>query len=140
MIEFPTPKTQTRTFLARFLVVIFILMPMVVSTSGCNLLQDWKGGDLSDVDPLNPVDPLKPKPDPGPIPDQKFPESEYFEAMAQLVEVGRFTNTDQICLAVKAEQSLDHLTDIGRMAEFEAKRQDVTPENRKGIADKLRGK
>ena len=132
--------------LARLLIVLFLAMPM----AGCNLLSAMPdgGGDQQDQDKL------KPQPDPGPLPPPVPPvppeppkpvepveptEADYWNAFADLVEAGRFTNTDQIVLVAKSQQKLGHLKDIGRISEYEAKRSDITDANKSFIANKIRG-
>lgn len=133
--------------LARLLIVAFLLVGMSGGMAGCNLLSALPdGGNDQDVTPVDPL-PL-PQPDPGPLPPPLPPEppkpvepteADYWNALADLVEAGRFTNTDQIVLTAKSQKSLGHLKDLGRLSEYEAKRSDVTDANKNFIANKIRG-
>jgi hypothetical protein len=106
-----------------------------VCLPGCNLLSAFP--DRSDADEKS--DPA-PGPGPAPAPSPKFAEQEYWEALARLVESGRFRNTDQIWLTAQAEKELGNLKDLSRISEFETKRFEVKTDDRKSIADKIRGK
>jgi hypothetical protein len=138
---------QCNSSLARLLIAAFLLVGITGGMSGCNLLNALPdGGNDQDV---NPVDPLPlPQPDPGPLPPPLPPEppkpvepteADYWNALADLVEAGRFTNTDQIVLTAKSQKLLGHLKDLGRLSEYEAKRSDVTDANKNFIANKIRG-
>jgi hypothetical protein len=137
---------QCNHSLARLLIVAFLLVGMSGGMSGCNLLNALPDGQ-DKVDPdVKPVDPLpQPLPDPFPKPDPEPPkpveptEADYWNALADLVEAGRFTNTDQIVLTAKSQKSLGHLKDLGRLSEYETKRSDVTDGNKNFIANKVRG-
>jgi len=138
---------QCNCSLARLLIVVFLLVGMTGGMAGCNLLSALPDGQ----------DKLKPEPDPGPLPPPVPPtppeppvppeppkpveptEADYWNALADLIEAGRFTNTDQIVLTAKSQQNLGHLKDLGRLAEYESKRQDVTDGNKNFIANKIRG-
>jgi hypothetical protein len=143
---------QCNNSLARLLIVAFLLVGMAGGMSGCNLLNALP--DKPDTPDVKPVDPLPqpqpqpepfPKPDPLPLPEPEPPkpveptEADYWNALADLVEAGRFTNTDQIVLTAKSQQKLGHLKDLSRLSEYEAKRSDVTDGNKNFIANKIRG-
>lgn len=143
---------QCNHSLARLLIVAFLLVGMSGGMAGCNLLNALPDGqDKADPD-------VKPLPDPGPTPQplpEPFPkpeppkpeppkppeytEADYWNSLADNVEAGRFTNTDQIVLTAKAEKALNHLKDLGRLSEYETKRSDVTDANKNFIANKIRG-
>jgi hypothetical protein len=132
--------------LARLLIVAFLLVGMSGGMSGCNLLNALPGGgndrDNRPVDPLPEPGPLPdplPKPEPEPPKPVEPTEADYWNALADLVEAGRFTNTDQIVLTAKSQKSLGHLKDLGRLSEYESKRSDVTDANKNFIANKIRG-
>ncbi len=143
---------QCNHSLARLLIVAFLLVGMSGGMAGCNLLSALPDGQ-DKVDPdVKPVDPLPqplpepfPKPDPAPpVPPEppkplQYTEADYWNALADLVESGRFTNTDQIVLTAKSQKSLGHLKDLGRLSEYETKRSDVTDANKNFIANKIRG-
>jgi hypothetical protein len=138
---------QCNHSLARLLIVAFLLVGMSGGMSGCNLLSALPDGqDVKPVDPLPQPQPEPfPKPDPLPKPEPEPPkpveptEADYWNALADLVEAGRFTNTDQIVLTAKSQKSLGHLKDLSRLSEYEAKRSDVTDSNKNFIANKIRG-
>lgn len=122
--------------LARLLIV-FSAFALLVGSSGCNLLNAIPDKpDQTDTD----KDKLKPQPDPGPLPAPKYEEADYWEALADLVEAGRFTNTDQVVLVVASQKTLGNIKDDSRISEYQAKRQDVTDANKAFIANKIRGK
>ena len=140
---------QCNNSLARLLIVAFLLAGMSGGMSGCNLLNAIPDKDQTDVkpDPGPTPDPL-PRPFPEPLPEPEPPkppepvkptESDYWEALAELVEAGRFTNTDQIVLVAESQKSMNHLADISRIAEYQTKRQEVTDANKNFIANKIRG-
>lgn len=147
---------QCNNSLARLLIVAFLLVGMSGGMSGCNLLNaipDNQDKDKDDQDvkpdpgptpqplpePFPKPDPPKPDPLPEPPKPLVYEESDYWNALADLVEAGRFTNTDQIVLTAKSQKSLGHLKDLGRLAEYETKRSDVTDANKNFIANKIRG-
>lgn len=124
---------QCNNSLARLLIVAFLLVGMSGGMSGCNLLNA-----LPDGQDVKPVDPL-PLPKPEPPKPVEPTEADYWNALADLVEAGRFTNTDQIVLTAKSQKSLGHLKDLSRLSEYETKRSDVTDANKNFIANKIRG-
>jgi hypothetical protein len=139
---------QCNRSLARLLIVVFLLLPMSAGLSGCNLLNALPDKDQTDVkpDPGPTPDPL-PRPFPEPLPEPEPPkppepaeptEADYWEALAELVEAGRFTNTDQIILVVASQKTLGHIKDDSRISEYQQKRQDVTDGNKAFIANKIR--
>ncbi len=138
---------QCNCSLARLLIVAFMLVGMSSGMAGCNLLSALPDGqDVKPVDPLpQPLPEPFPKPDPAPPvpPEPPKPveptEADYWNALADLVEAGRFTNTDQIVLTAKSQKSLGNLKDLGRLSEYETKRSDVTDANKNFIANKIRG-
>lgn len=109
-----------------------LLVGMLGGLSGCNLLnaipdkQDQTDGD-------------KPDPGPQPAPAPTYKEADYWNALADLVEAGRFTNTDQIVLVVASQKTLGNIKDDSRIGEYQQKRQDVTDGNKAFIANKIRG-
>jgi hypothetical protein len=125
---------QCKTSLARFLIVSFAFA-LLVGSSGCNLLNSLPDGGNNQTDD----DKLTPKPDPGPLPAPKYEEADYWEALADLIEAGRFTNTDQIVLVVASQKTMGNIKDDSRIGEYQAKRQDVTDGNKAFIANKIRG-
>lgn len=137
---------QCNNSLARLLIVGLMLVGMSGGMSGCNLLNALPDKDQTDVkpDPGPTPDPL-PRPFPEPLPEPKPPEpakpteADYWEALAELVEAGRFSNTDQIVLVVASQKTLGHIKDDSRISEYQAKRQEVTDANKNFIANKIRG-
>lgn len=117
-----------------FLIVGLLLAGMLGGLSGCNLLnaipdkQDQTDGEKD-----------KPAPGPGPAPAPTYKEADYWNALADLVEAGRFTNTDQIVLVVASQKTLGNIKDDSRIGEYQQKRQDVTDGNKAFIANKIRG-
>lgn len=139
---------QCNSSLARLLIVGLLLVGMSGGMSGCNLLNALPDDDKTDVKPdpgPGPTpDPLPepfPKPDPPKPPEPVKPtEADYWDALAELVEAGRFANTDQIVLVVESQKTLGHLVDISRIVEYQTKRSEVTDANKNFIANKIRGK
>lgn len=116
----------------RFKYQVLILLLCSFSLSGCNLLSSIPDKpDQTDTD--------KDKPGPSPKPDQQFAESDYWEALADLVEAGRFTNTDQVVLVVDSQKTLGNIKDDARVSEYRAKRSDLTDANKNFVANKIRG-
>lgn len=141
MIGFvPTHPSKSLARPLAILLAILCCSVLLSGVSGCNLIDDWKGGDQSDDGKIDPLPGPNPGPNPGPDDGKKYPESEYWEALAVVIESGRFSNTDQVVLAAKAEESLGHLSDIKRLDAMASKRQEITEGNRKSVADVVRGK
>jgi len=146
---------QCNSSLARLLIVAFLLVGMSGGMSGCNLLNslpDKEDKDDQDVKPdpgpAPSPDPLPepfPKPDPPkpePLPEPKplvYTEADYWNALADLVEAGRVSNTEQIVMVVESQKTLGNIKDDSRVKEYQAKRSEVTDANRHFIANKLRG-
>ena len=144
---------QCNSSLARLLIVAFLLLTMSAGLSGCNLLNaipDKQDKDDQDVKPdpgpmPQPLPEPFPKPDPPkpePLPEPKplvYEESDYWNALADLVEVGRISNTEQIVLVVESQKTLGNIKDDSRVKEYQAKRSEVTDANKNFIANKLRG-
>lgn len=140
---------QCNSSLARLLIVAFLLVGMSSGMSGCNLLNaipDKPDKDDQDVkpDPGPTPQPLPepfPKPDPLPEPPKPlvYVEADYWNALADLVEAGRISNTEQIVIVVESQKTLGNIKDDSRVKEYQAKRSDVTDANKNFIANKLRG-
>lgn len=142
---------QCSNSLARLLIVFLLLVGMSGGMIGCNLLNAIPDKDQTDVKPdpgPGPTpDPL-PRPFPEPLPEPEPPkppepvkptEADYWEALAELIEAGRFSNTDQIVLVVASQKTLGHIKDDSRISEYQTKRQEVTDANKNFIANKIRG-
>lgn len=122
----------------RYSIILLLLCSFSLTASGCNLLNSLPDKpDQTDKDKDKPGP--SPNPNPNPKPDQQFAESDYWEALADLVEAGRFTNTDQIVLVVDSQKTLGNIKDDSRVGEYRAKRSDVTDANKNFIANKIRG-
>lgn len=144
---------QCNYSLARLLIVAFLFVGMSGGMVGCNLLNaipDKQDKDDQDVkpDPGPAPQPLPepfPKPDPPKPPEPEPPkppvyvEADYWNALADLVEAGRVSNTEQIVLVVESQKTLGNIKDDSRVKEYQAKRSEVTDANRNFIANKLRG-
>lgn len=142
---------QCNSSLARLLVVGLLLLPMSAGLSGCNLLNALPDKDQTDVkpdpgptpqplpEPFPKPDPPKPDPLPEPPKPLVYEESDYWNALADLVEAGRISNTEQIVMVVESQKALKNIKDDSRVKEYQAKRSDVTDANRNFIANKLRG-
>lgn len=141
---------QCNSSLARLLIVAFLLVGMSGGMSGCNLLNAIPDKDQTDVkpDPGPTPDPLPrpfPEPDPPkpePLPEPKplvYVEADYWNALADLVEAGRVSNTEQIVMVVESQKTLGNIKDDSRIKEYQAKRSEVTDANKNFIANKLRG-
>ena len=118
----------------RFKYQVLILLLCSFSLSGCNLLSSIPDKpDQTDTDKDKDTDRDKDKP------DQQFAESDYWEALADLVEAGRFTNTDQVVLVVDSQKTLGNIKDDARVSEYRAKRSDLTDANKNFVANKIRG-
>jgi len=138
---------QCNNSLARLLIVFFLLAGMSGGMSGCNLLNAIPDKpDNPDVkpDPGPTPQPLPdpfPKPDPLPEPPKPpvYVEADYWNALADLVEAGRISNTEQIVMVVESQKTLGNIKDDSRVKEYQAKRSDVTDANKNFIANKLRG-
>ena len=116
----------------RYSIILLLLCSFSFSLSGCNLLSSIPDKpDQTDTD--------KDKPGPSPKPDQQFSESDYWEALADLVEAGRFTNTDQVVLVVDSQKTLGNIKDDARVSEYRAKRSDLTDAIKNFVANKIRG-
>ena len=112
----------------------FILtLTFLLCFPGCNLLSLPDQGTDQGTDQK---DDSQPKPSPSPA----GKESDYWEALAKLVEADRFQNTDQILGVVSSQKQLGNLKDDARVSEFKAKRVQIDQANRAAVASKLRGK
>ena len=124
----------------RYSIILLLLCSFSFTASGCNLLNSLPDKpDQTDKDKEKDQDKDKDKPGPSPKPDEKYSESDYWEALADLVEAGRFTNTDQIVLVVDSQKTLGNIKDDSRVGEYRAKRSDVSDANKNFIANKIRG-
>lgn len=140
---------QCNNSLARLLIVGLLLVGMSGGMVGCNLLNAIPDKpDTPDVkpDPGPTPQPLPdPFPKPDPLPEPKPPEpltyveADYWNALADLVEAGRISNTEQIVMVVESQKALKNIKDDTRVKEYQAKRSEVTDANRNFIANKLRG-
>jgi len=138
---------QCNNSLARLLIVFLLLAGMSGGMSGCNLLNAIPDKpDNPDVkpDPGPTPQPLPepfPKPDPLPEPPKPpvYVEADYWNALADLVEAGRISNTEQLVMVVESQKALKNIKDDSRVKEYQAKRSEVTDANRNFIANKLRG-
>ena len=116
----------------RFLTIILLLLIL----PGCNLLNLPDQGKTDQG--TDQKDDSQPSPNPSPSPAGK--ESDYWEALAKLVEADRFQNTDQILGVVASQKQMGNLKDDARVSEFKAKRIQIDQANRAAVASKLRGK
>ena len=122
----------------RYSIILLLLCSLSFVSSGCNLLNSIPDKtDQGDTD--KDKDKPGPSPNPNPNPDQKYDESDYWEALADLVEAGRFTNTDQVVLVVDSQKTLGNIKDDSRVNEYRAKRSDLTDANKNFVANKIRG-
>ena len=118
----------------RYSIILLLLCSFSFSLSGCNLLSSIPDKpDQTDTDKNKDTDRDKDKP------DQQFAELDYWEALADLVEAGRFTNTDQVVLVVDSQKTLGNIKDDARVSEYRAKRSDLTDANKNFVANKIRG-
>lgn len=118
----------------RYSIILLLLCSFSFIFSGCNLLSS-----IPDKPDQTDTDKDKDNPGPSPKPDQQYSESDYWEALADLVEAGRFTNTDQIVLVVDSQKTLGNINDDARVGEYRAKRSDLTDANKNFVANKIRG-
>lgn len=97
--------------------------------AGCNL----QGLADRDVPPDGPGD------DKDVVPPSPSSESDYWNAVADVVEAGVFTNTDQIVLWADAmEDSFDVKLSDSKLSDFKSTRTEITDDNRRDIAERLR--
>jgi hypothetical protein len=98
--------------------------------------------------PATPVVPVPPKPDDQHEPDSppvvNIAEAEYWSAIATCVERNSFgtlqQHTDHLLQIVDILKASGSITDDSRVAEWRAKRTEITTTNRLAIASILRGK
>lgn len=112
----------------------FLAVLLAMLCCGCNLI-----GGGGQIDPVNP-DPPKPEPvDPKPDDGAKvFPESDYWNSLANQVESGVISNTHTLILTANRLEKLGRLKDLSRLDQWK-KRIDITDANKSEIAKSLRG-
>lgn len=103
----------------------------IVSIAGCNLLSAIPDGPTPD-------DVQPPEPQPGPGPSPQYPEQQYWEALAVLVEKDTFVNSDQVRLTADRLKSAGWVSDLSRLSDL-TRRVEITTANRQEIARKIRG-
>lgn len=113
----------------------FLILLLLLILPGCNLLNLPDQGKTDQG-----TDQKDDSPSPNPSPSPAGKESDYWEALAKLVEADRFQNTDQILGVVSSQKQLGNLKDDARVSEFKAKRVQIDQANRAAVASKLRGK
>ncbi len=91
------------------------------------------GCNLAERVPLNPV-----KPDAAPVVPARS-EQDYWKEIAACVTTGCYQNTDQVVLAAGHLKTRGVLKDMSRLSGFEARRQEITDENKSAVAATLTG-
>lgn len=74
-----------------------------------------------------------------PGPDGKYTEQEHWDALANLVELGRIRHTDEILWVANNLLALGHIRDMSRVEKYREKRITLDESNRAFEANHLRG-
>ena len=74
-----------------------------------------------------------------PEPGKKYPASEHWDSLADMVERGLIRHTDEILWIADNLKTLGHVEDLGRVEKYRAKRETLDASNRAFEANHLRG-
>ena len=106
-----------------------LILAGLMTLSGCSFLNT----DI--VVPDNTDEQVLPEPDPG----KKYPASEHWDSLANMVERGMIRHTDEILWIADNLKTLGHVEDLGRVEKYRAKRETLDESNRAFEANHLRG-